>query len=1187
MGRKKGSPMKTNLRQHLLASTLLVGAFAYATPAFAQETQSPDPAAQPPSGPVEAQPTPSVSSQGEEVETGGDIIVTGSRIPQPNLESAAPVTVVSDADVKLTGATRIEDVLNQLPSVGAAQASGISNGASGTAEIDLRYLGSKRTLSLINGRRLMPGSPNSTTQAGDVNVIPAALIRRVEVLTGGASSVYGADAVAGVVNFIMDTDFEGIRFDANYSTYWHKQDNPFVGNCLSVSSSQQFCGETDAAGNPIHAIGDPVHIRDLITNRRGVNAEQFPLPTGSTFDGRALDGTISIGAGFDDGRGHAVAYFGYRDVKPVLQANRDFSACTIQNSAAGTPICGGSATANPGTAIIFTGGGTSTLAALGPGTITPNVGNLFNFAPLNYFQRPDERYIAGAFANYEINSTFKPYLEFMFMDDRTLAQIAPSGDFGNTLTINCDNPLLSTVPGSGGSPGVSVFDVVCNPVNLINNFIGSFPVAVDAPYNPNPAAPAILFPNTIPGGADYNRAFFQLLRRNTEGGPRISDLRHTSFRGVLGMRGDLSNVFSYDTYYQYGRTNYTQVYKNEFSISRLLKALDVVDDPSTPAVDPVCRSVLDNTDPFCVPYDAFGTAPSQASIDYLNVFGVIQGYTSEQVANFNVTGLLGEAGVQTPWAEDGVGINAGLEWRKESLELNPDQSFQAQPSSDLAGQGAPTLPVAGNFRVFEIFAEAQIPIIQKSFIEELSVNLGYRKSWYKTENRLADVGEDPSRKYDTDTYKISAEFAPIRDVRFRAAYNRAVRAPNIQELFAPQFVGLGGSVDPCVLQDAAGNPAPVTANDFGCLAQGLTVGQVVVGNPAGQYNALLGGNADLTPEKATTKTVGVVLQPSFIPRLAVTVDYWNITLKNAIQGFGADAILNACVSDTTATVVSPACALVQRNPAGSLWLTGTGFTIDLPNNEGQMKTSGIDLNVAYSHPVFSMGRLSHSFIGTYLQKFDVDNNLTEPYSCDGYYGPVCSGAVVAGGAPMPKWRHKWRSTWDTPWGLGLSLQWRHIGKVKAETLQASNSVNGANNFDPGLRVKAHNYFDLAATYTLFDRVNLRAGINNLLDNDPPLVTSGRALSPGSNLCPTGPCNGNTYPGTWDALGRYLWVGATIDFVPPKAPPPVAPVVAPPPPPPPAAPATQTCPDGSVILATEACPAPPPPPPPPPPAPERG
>jgi len=213
--------MNISLRQKLLASTLLVGASALATPAFAQD-QSVDPAQQPPSGAVEGQPTPSVSSQGETVQQSSDIIVTGSRIPQPNLESAAPVTVVSDQDIKLTGTTRIEDTLNQLPSVGASQASGVSNGATGTAEVDLRYLGSKRTLALVNGRRLTPGDPNSTSQAADLNLIPSSLIKRVEVLTGGASSVYGADAVAGVVNFIIDTSFTGIRFDGTASIHQHK-----------------------------------------------------------------------------------------------------------------------------------------------------------------------------------------------------------------------------------------------------------------------------------------------------------------------------------------------------------------------------------------------------------------------------------------------------------------------------------------------------------------------------------------------------------------------------------------------------------------------------------------------------------------------------------------------------------------------------------------------------------------------------------------------------------------------------------------------------------------------------------------------------------------------------------------------------------------------------------------------------
>jgi iron complex outermembrane receptor protein len=1113
--------MKLDFRQRLLGTTLLVGANLLATPALAQDAPPPAEGTPTdvtnPSGPVEAQPTPSTSATGAPVESSQDIIVTGSRLPQPNLESAAPVTVVSSQDVKQSGTTRIEDLLNQLPSVGASQASGVSNGASGTAEVDLRYLGSKRTLTLVNGRRLAPGDPNSSTQAADLNTIPSSLIKRVEVLTGGASSVYGADAVAGVVNFIMDTSFTGIRFDGQYSFYQHEnRDIPFGVNCF---------GPQGSAG--CAAAGDPQSMNSILAGRR------FGAPTGSVADGGTFDGTVTIGAAFDDNRGHAVTYFGYRKVRPVLQGRRNYSACVLQESVRavsdfpgfGYPYhfepnnvrCGGSATANPGTGLIFTSYTTlagpapgtvvtvktSTVAALGPGTITPFASNLYNFAPLNYFQRPDERYIAGAFADYEITPAIKPYLEFMFMDDHTLAQIAPSGDFGNTLTINCDNPLMTA----------QQFSVICAPINLINGFLGGFPLATGAPYNPNPGNPPINFidPTT---GLTYNQAYFQLLRRNTEGGPRIADLKHLSYRGVLGTRGDLSKAFSYDAYFQYGKTNYTQVYKNEFSVSRLLRALDVVTDPRTTSPtfgQPICRSALSGVDLSCAPYDVFGATPSAASINYLNVFGVIDGQTSEQIANFNITGKLGEIGFQTPWADDGVGINVGAEYRKESLSLNPDQEFQ---TNDLAGQGSPTLPVNGNFRVLEYFAETQIPIVQHNFIDELSIGAGYRKSYYQLKG---------GRKYNTDTYKVSAEFAPVRDIRFRAAYNRAVRAPNIQELFAPQFVGLDGSTDPCA--------KIVTATDYGCLAQGLVVGQSPTSNPAGQYNGLLGGNVNLNPEKATTKTAGVVLQPRFVPRLALTADYWNILVADAIQGFGSDAIVTNCINHSTATAVAPSCALIHRDPSGSLWLTSGGFVSDLPNNVGRIKTDGFDFSGSYSYPLGGfLGNLSASFLGTWLRHYKVNNGLPGGiYDCAGLYGSTCSGAAVASAAPMPKWRHKARIGLTMPSGVGLSLQWRHIGKVDAETLQNNETLKGDFPLDPGLHIKAFDYFDLASTFTFGNHYNLRLGVNNMFDKNPPLVTGGSGSLGGSNLCPAGPCNGNTFPGTWDALGRYFYAGVTLDF----------------------------------------------------------
>jgi len=1122
---RAGSVLRTGT-----ALTALAIATVIASPASAQsqstvpdQNKGTNPAAAPPTGAVEALPTPTTSAQGAPVQTGQDIIITGTRIPQPNLQSAAPVTVVTNQDIKLSGATRMDDVLNQLPSAAAVQGPGLPNPASGTAEIDLRYMGSKRTLTLVDGRRMAPGDPNGTTQAGDVNMVPASLVKRVEVLTGGASSVYGADAVAGVVNFIMDTDFEGLRLDGNWSIYQHSNDCPHI-----PGTSQTVC-------SPIQA-------------RIQGGFPGFFQPQGSVSDGRAIDGTVSFGAGFDDGRGHVVGYFGYRKQNAILQGARDYSACTLNGST--TLTCGGSSFSAEGNFLLTNGFYHNN----GNGTISTGR-TRYNYAPLNHWIRPDERYTAGLFANYEINSALKPYLEFMFMDDKTEAQIAPSGNFANTYSINCDNPFLTA----------QIRGIVCgNPNNLVSGFIGNFPLVQGDTGQP----PLTFFDAR---GNQYQQAFFQVFRRNVEGGPRQNDLKHISYRGVVGMKGDLSNVFSYDTYYQYGKTNYTQVYRNEFSQRRLNNSINVVNVNAAGAVVPVgtpgstieCRSVLDGSDPSCVPYNYFGT-PSAAAVNYLNVFGVIDGNSSEQIANANVTGALGEMGVRTPWASDGVGINVGWEFRREALQLNPDQEFQ---TGDLTGQGAPTLPVNGNFHLNEFFAETQVPIVQHNFIDELSFSAGYRKSWYGLSN---------GRTYDTTTYKLSAELAPVRDIRFRGSYNRAVRAPNIAELFAPNFVGLDGATDPCT-------DHPLTATEFGCLAQfraaGIAnpIGRSTPSNPSAQYNGLLGGNQNLLPEKATTKTVGVVLQPRFLPRFALTIDYWNIKLSGAIQGFGADTILSDCIANSTAAAAAPSCSLIHRDAGGSIWLTPAGFVTDTPTNVGKIHTDGFDFDASYAHHMGSFGNLSLSFIGTLLEHYKVNNGIAPWYDCAGFFGTVCSGATVASASPMPKWRHKMRATLEIPFGLGVSLNWRHVGPVAYEGFSSNPTLNV-----PGLgpavpHIKGQDYFDLAATYTLMDAVHLRAGVNNIFDRSPPIVPTT------AGTCPSASCAGNTLPQAYDYLGRYIWAGATIEFKHRVAPPPPPPVLPPPPPP-----ATVTCESGQVVTAPGTCPAPPPPPPPPPaPAPERG
>ncbi|HWJ58394.1 MAG TPA: TonB-dependent receptor [Sphingomicrobium sp.] len=729
------------LRQHLLASTLLVGSFVSASPAFAQDTTE-DPQAQAPTGPVEAQPTPSVSAEGEEVQTGGDIIVTGSRIPQPNLTSAAPVTVVSDQDVKLSGSTRIEDVLNQLPSVGAAQASGVSNGATGTAEVDLRYLGAKRSLALVNGRRLMPGDPNSTNQSADLNVIPSALIRRAEVLTGGASSVYGADAVAGVVNFIMDTNFRGLRIDGQASVFQH--DNRAGPNIINPNTEKGF--------RP---------------------------PRGLSTNGGAQDVAVAFGTSFADNRGSILAYATYRTQDPVLEATRDFSFCSLGAApnyvAAGSNFyCGGSSTNALGRFRFFhptigTKSGARVSRTLGPnapngsGVFVPGFA-LFNFAPFNFFQRPDERYTLGTFAEYEISPGAKPYLEAMFMHDRSDAVIAPGGDFGNTTTINCDNPLLSA----------QQLAQVCRTGNFLGENIVRDRTGVVTAITGTPT----VFTDSATG-ATFNRAHLQINRRNVEGGGRDNSIEHTSYRIVAGMRGDLLRGLSYDAYYQYGTTRLTSISQNDFSVRKLNEALDVVTDPTTGL--PVCRSVLNGTDTSCVPFNVFaqgGVTPATEA--FLQTPGLQTGNVNETIADANFTFEGGEYGLQTPWSDRGIGVNVGAEYRKESLATQVDVTSQ---TGDLAGSGGPTLPVSGFFDVRELFTEVQVPIVSHSFFEDLTVTGGYRFSDYKV----------AGNHFSTDTYKIAAEFAPIRDIRLRASYNRAVRAPNVVELFSTQSLGLAAA----------------------------------------------------------------------------------------------------------------------------------------------------------------------------------------------------------------------------------------------------------------------------------------------------------------------------------------------------------------------------------------------------------
>jgi iron complex outermembrane recepter protein len=984
------------------------------------------------------------------------IVVTGSRIPQPNLVTTSPVTQLTADDITTQGVTRVEDMTNQLPQVFAAQGSNVSNGASGTAQVNLRGLGANRTLVLINGARMAYGSPNSAP--ADLNQIPGAMVERVEVLTGGASAVYGSDAIAGVVNFIMRDDFEGLRLDAQYGFFQHNNDS------------------------------DDGYIREEIAFRGQSNPAEFQLPPDDVVDGYGKEITAIFGVSSADGRGNVTAYLGYRSNDAVLQRDRDFSACAIADPTT-TPLpgvpagavhwtCGGSPTSFPGYFYFNAGANVMTIDQ-GTGDFVPfTPANLYNFGPLNYYQRPDERYTMGAFARYEINEHMEAYAQAMFSDYQSVAQIAPSGNFFNTTRINCDNPFL---PANADDPGVDL----CTPGQVASGAVVPLYIA----------------------------------RRNVEGGGRQDSVNFQSYRLLTGLRGALNENWDYDVSGSWSRVLLSRVYNNDLSVTRLQRALFVDNDgldgiPGTADDAPTCESaqaVQDFAvapDGSCVPWNIFdpgGVTP--ASLAYLQIPLVQRGETTQQVV---VASLTGDLGFGSPAAESNIQTSFGLEYRRDELNSTTDAAFA---SGDGAGQGGPTLPLSGATDVFELFGEARIPLIEGgAFAELLSVDVAYRYSDYNSGTT-------------TDTYKFGAEWAPTDDIRFRASFQHAIRAPNIIELFGSPSVGLFNmGFDPC---DDVNSPLPVPAICVGGAPYQVTAGQSTGGaltNPAGQYLALLGGNTSLQPEEADTTTIGFVFTPSFVPGLNISVDWFNIDLTDAIAAPAAATVF-ACYYQSVAS----ACSLITRNPGNGNLFRGAAAVGATNTNIGGTSTTGWDINANYNMDVGDVGGLTFQLIGTLVDERNIDLGapVIPEFNCVGLWAGDASC-----GAPTPEWRHRFRIGWETPWDMEFNLTWRYFGEVTRESgvpfPGAAADPNGSCGNPPnpvcnqlGTTFDAVNYFDIAGTWNVHQNTTLRWGINNLLDQDPPLSTNTH-VGVGSG-------NGNTFPQVYDSNGRWVFVGLTVDF----------------------------------------------------------
>ncbi len=983
------------------------------------------------------------------------VIVTGTRLmTNPNLSSANPVLSVTDEEVDIRGAVRIEDFINVLPQLAAGQTTEVSNGATGTAQLDLRGIGPIRTLVLIDGKRLPYG--DSATSAPNVDLIPTQLIERVDILTGGASAVYGSDAVAGVANFILKRDFEGVELDV-------------LGGINQAGNGNDFLNSIAAAGSQ-------------------------PVADG-VWDGESINLALTMGANTADGRGNVTLFTSYESVEAITQDNRSVSACAM-GPGSGPGTSGGFACAGSGNFRLF--GGTNTMGdnvdafQLEDGTIVEYAGGpaqTYNFGPLNYFQRPSERFQIYSRGHYEITDNIEAFADFGYVQNNSDAQIAPSATFGG-WAINCDNPLIDTSTYGGLNLRSDVFG--CTASDIANGVIKGDLL------------------NEM-GEFDGDDSPLTASHRNVEGGPRNSNLDNDALRIVTGLRGDLGG-WAWETFFQYSKTSDIDISTNDFLIDQAQNAL-LVEDDGDGGLQCIDADARDNG---CVPYNIFQRGPNgeslvtQEALDYIQGVGITTGETQQIVTGGNIQTDLGEYGWKMPWTDAGVGFLAGIEWRKDNLKAQPDQISQ-RADGGFTGVGGPTVLTSGSVKALELYTEMQVPIVtEREFFEELSFNGQYRFSDYSV------AGNDTTNSFKTHAFGLQLNWLPTPDIRFRGQFQRAVRAPNVIELFEGAGTdlpdldagenSLGNEIyDPCAT-------AAPTASLAACMNTGVTAMQygMISDVISGQTQSLTGGRPDLRPEKSDTWTGGVLFTPSSVPGLSVSVDYFSISVDDYIsEGISAQTILTECLETGDALF----CDQIARGPGGTLRsgiVTDSGFE-GRYINIASLKTSGIDFQARYSMDLADvtgggdLGSISFDYASTYL----IAKDFTpfpggDPIECAGFVGVACKDATVA---VNPSYRHRFLTMWRTPANIDLAVTWRFQTSV--------DNISGSE-LEPGF--DSYSYLDLSANLQVTESVNLRAGVNNLLDNDPPLFTSAG----------TGTGNGNTFPGTYD-IGRFMFVGANFRF----------------------------------------------------------
>lgn len=938
-------------------------------------------------------------AQAQDSADGDVIFVTGSRLARRDLVAPSPITSIDTEELQTSGNVTLEDTLNEFPQLAPDTTSSTNqSGGAGVLSANLRGLGAVRTLVLVDKRRFVPADETGLT---DLATIPTILLERVEIITGGASAVYGSDAIAGAVNFILRDDIEG------------------------VETRYQYGQSMEGDGN--------THNVDLV-----------------------------FGSSIGDGRGNVVAHASYTKRDPIFMGDRAFSAQplladssgVLQNFGSGN-IPGGLIGLN--SALFDQINGVDLAGADCPGPVQgvrfgPNgeptpfcrPTDQFNYADVNYLLRPLERWQVSSLGSYEITDNIEAYGQFFYTKKENAFQQAPE----------------AVQPRSTGQEAGTL---------LIPN----------ADTNP-------LFPEPLRDFFGANTAFFDpdndgvftvrnVGRRFEEFGPRNTSYTADSLSMTAGFRGAFDVMgapWQWDTFYQYQRSDVDSFQTGRLSVSRTTLGLDVE------VVDgvPQCRIDLLN----CVPVNLFGTetlTPEMA--DFLSVGTGTRNKFTRQVAGGSIAGDLFELPAGP------VSTAFGVEYRKETFETSPDEVA-------LSGDLTSVAPIfnRGDYDLFEFFGETRLPIISDvQFVESFAIEGAVRYSDYSTIGGVV-------------TWKVGGDWVVNDWLRARASYNRAIRAPNLNELFGAPSLGFLGGIDPCV---ADNNPSE--AQKDLCVAQGVPAAfrdTLEVGASQG-FNVLSGGNQDLDEEKSKTLTFGVVFSVPFIEGLDVTADYYRIEVDGAVSQVSAQTLVDSCFQ--TLDAGSVACQSISRLSDGNIDTVGAPLL-----NLASLEVSGVDLQATYGLDLPSALALPNEAASVNFRlvsswQFD---ETTVPLAgeaeieCAGFFGGPCSSDSVR---LTPDFRAFFTAAYESG-PLSVRTEVQYIGDFELSPLGFQLEDD---RLDPEV------YVDLIGAFRVRENVEIFAGVNNLLDNDPPVI----GFRAGGDS--------NTNPQLYDVVGRRFFVGGALKF----------------------------------------------------------